>query len=122
MRVEERLVDVWVEGIPRLAEGFQTVLGRDPLDLLRDSLEAAIELVVLTSRMNIIKHGKEILQHALNRHLASKITITVDASLVVDVFSLKPLQVRGSLGQLVLEFCHFRLKISNRGLALIGRG
>ena len=52
----------------------------DPLDLLGDGLEPTVELVVLASRAHVVKYRKEILQHTLNRHLASKITVAVDAA------------------------------------------
>ena len=47
---------------------------------------------MLPSRAHVVKHGQEILQHALDAHLANKIAITVDAPLVVDVLGLQPLQ------------------------------
>jgi hypothetical protein len=39
-------VDVRVEPITFLTVGLQTVLGRDPLDLVRNGLEAADELAM----------------------------------------------------------------------------
>ena len=76
---------------------------------------------MLASRSHVVQHGEEILQHALDAHLANKIAITIDAPLVVDVLGLQSLQVRGTLGQLLLEFCHFRLKISKGELVIVGR-
>jgi hypothetical protein len=91
VRMQQRLMDVRVEGITCLTKRLQAVLGCHPLDLLGHSLETTAELVVLAGLAYVVQYRKEVLQHTLNRHLASKITITVDAALVVHVLGLQPL-------------------------------
>ena len=91
VRMQQRLMDVRVEEITCLTERLQAVLGCHPLNFLGHSLEATADLVVLAGRAYVVQYLKEVLQHTLNRHLASKITITVDAALVVHVLGLQPL-------------------------------
>ena len=124
MRMQQRLVDVRVEGFASLPEGFQAVLGGDPLDFFRNSLEATVQFLVLASRTHIVQDRKEVLQHTLDGHLASKITIAVDTSLVVHVLGLEPLQIRRPFGQRCLELTHLCLSLRNwtSGLFCAGCG
>src|SRR5215212_10627291 len=55
MGMQQRLVDMRVERIARLAEGLQTVFGGDALDLLGNRLEATVELFMLTSRAHVVQ-------------------------------------------------------------------
>src|SRR5215213_1213554 len=99
MSVQECLVDVRVEPITSFPVCLEAVLGRHPLDLVRDSLEAAGQLAVLVSRPYVVQHGQEVLQDSLDRPRPNNITIPIHPALVVDVLRLQPLEIGSPLGQ-----------------------
>src|SRR5215212_1051442 len=97
MSVQQCLVDVRVERIAGFPVGLEAVLGRHPLDLVRDGFEAAGQLAVLASRPYVVQHGQEVLQDSLDG--PSPNNIPIHPALVVDVLRLQPLEIGGALGQ-----------------------
>src|SRR6478735_625343 len=99
----QRLVDVRVERLAGCTELGQAEPAHDPLQRVGDGLEAAFHLAVLAGPVDVVEHREQRRERAVRRVLPDQVTVAVDASLVVDVLGLQPLQVRGALRQLALD-------------------
>ena len=66
-------------------------------------LEAALELAVLLGPADVVEHREQRAQHRGLARGAGERTVALDASLVVDVLGLQPLEVGRALGELLLD-------------------
>src|SRR5829696_8463218 len=66
VRMQQRLMDVRIEGISLLTERNKPVLAGDPLDLVADRLERPGQLAVLPSRPQVVQYREQILEDPLD--------------------------------------------------------